>query len=152
AAACASWVGFAWELPVGIHLAVVILAGLVGGALWGGIAGILKARTGAHEVIVTIMLNYIAFYLLAYLLRTPGRMPAPGSNNPKGPPLPASAVLPSLLGERYSLSWGFVLVIAATVLVWWLLNRSTLGFRFRAVGENPHAARVAGINVNSMYF
>ena len=69
----------------GIHLIVALLGGLVGGALWGGIVGLLKARTGAHEVIVTIMLNYVAFYLVSFLLRTPGLLQAPGSNNPKTP-------------------------------------------------------------------
>lgn len=151
AAAAAAWIGFSFPMPPVIHLVVAIGAGLIGGALWGGIAGILKARTGAHEVIVTIMLNYVAFYLLAYMLRTPGLLQAPGSNNPKGPEILSTAVLPPLFGDRYNLNWGFVLVIGATLIVWWLLARSTLGFRFRAVGENPKAARVAGIDVNNTY-
>jgi ABC-type uncharacterized transport system permease subunit len=151
AAGCAGYIGFAWQLPFGIHLIIATLAGIIGGALWGGIAGLLKARTGAHEVIVTIMLNYIAFYLISYLLRTPGALQAPGSSNPKTPPIHDTAILPQLLGPGYGLNVGFIVVIAATVFVWWLLYRSTLGFQFRAVGENPHAARVAGINVNNMY-
>ena len=120
-------------------------------ALWGGIAGFLKARTGAHEVIVTIMLNYVAFYLVSWMLRTPGLLQAPGSSNPKTPPMKDTAIFPELLGPQYNLHFGFILVIGATVLVWWILSRSSLGFQFRAVGENPNAARVAGINVNSMY-
>lgn len=151
AAAAAGWVGFALDLPWGIHLIVALLAGIVAGALWGGIAGYLKARTGAHEVIVTIMLNYVAFYLISWMLRTPGLLQAPGSSNPKTPGMKDTAVLPSLLGPQFNLHWGFVLAIAATVLVWWIINRSSLGFKFRAVGENPNAARVAGINVPSMY-
>ena len=67
-AICAGYVGFAWSLPPGLHVIVAVLAGALGGAVWGGIAGLLKARTGAHEVITTIMLNYVAFYLLGYLL------------------------------------------------------------------------------------
>jgi simple sugar transport system permease protein len=63
----------------------------------------------------------------------------------------ASAVLPDLLGPGYNLHAGFIIVILATVVVWWLLNRSSLGFQFRAVGENPNASRVAGINVNNVY-
>jgi simple sugar transport system permease protein len=151
AAAAAGWVGFSLDLPPALHLTVAILAGLVAGAVWGGIVGLLKARTGAHEVIVTIMLNFVALYFIAFLLRTPGALQAPGSNNPKTPPMKDSAVLPDLLGPGYNLHAGFIIVIAATVVVWWILNRSNLGFQFRAVGENPRASKVAGINVNNVY-
>ncbi|MFF2052820.1 ABC transporter permease [Leifsonia sp. NPDC058194] len=151
AAAASAWVGFSWNLPPVIHLVLAVVAGIAGGAIWAGIVGVLKARTGAHEVIVTIMLNYIAFYLISYMLRTQGLLQAPGSNNPKAPPIHANAVFPPLFGEQYNLTWAFVVVIAATVFVWWLINRSSLGFRFRAVGENPNAARVAGINVKNIY-
>ena len=151
AAGAAGWVAFAVELPAGIHLIVAILAGLLGGAIWGGIVGLLKARTGAHEVIVTIMLNFVALYLIQFLLRTPGALQAPGSNNPKTPAMAATAVFPDLFGPRYNLHAGFLTVIAATIFVWWLLSRSNLGFQFRAVGQNPNAARVAGINVKNVY-
>ncbi|MFF1633568.1 ABC transporter permease [Leifsonia sp. NPDC058248] len=151
AAAAAAWVGFSFDLPPVVHLVVAVLAGIAGGAIWAGIVGLLKARTGAHEVIVTIMLNYIAFYLISFLLRTQGLLQAPGSNNPKAPAVHANAIFPPLFGARYNLTWALVLVIGATVFVWWLINRSNLGFRFRAVGENPNAARVAGINVKNMY-
>jgi ABC-type uncharacterized transport system permease subunit len=151
AAAAAGYVGFAIPMPPVIHLVVAILAGVAAGALWGGIVGLLKARTGAHEVIVTIMLNFVALYLIQFLLRTPGALQAPGSFNPKTPPMLPTAVLPDLLGPRYNLHLGFVLVVIATVFAWWLLSRSSLGFKFRAVGENPHAARVAGINVKNVY-
>lgn len=150
AAACAGWVGFSIDLSWGIHALAAIAAGLIGGALWAGIAGVLKARTGAHEVIMTIMLNYVAFYLVAFLLRTPV-LKAPGSDNPKSPPIHGTAVLPDLIGPAFSLNAGFLLAIAATVLVWWLMNRSALGFQFRAVGLNPQAARVAGIDVKRVY-
>ncbi|QWT25314.1 ABC transporter permease [Subtercola sp. PAMC28395] len=151
AAACAGWVGFSFPLPYGIHLVLAVVAGVVGGAVWGGIVGLLKARTGAHEVIVTIMMNYIAVYLLLFLLRTPGALQAPGSNNPKTPPMLPTAIYPDLLGSSYNLHAGLLVSIAATVFVWWLLSRSSLGFRFRAVGINPNAARVAGINVKRTY-
>ncbi|WP_219813431.1 ABC transporter permease [Rathayibacter sp. AY1E8] len=151
AAACAGWVGFSFDLPWGVHLIAALAAGILGGALWGGLVGLLKARTGAHEVILTIMLNYVAFYLISYLLRTPGALQAPGSNNPKSPGMKETAVFPALLGPGYSLTLGFVFAVLATVFVWWLLNRSTIGFKFRAVGENPHAARVAGIDVKNSY-
>ena len=150
AAACAGWVGFAVDLPWGLHLLVAIVAGVVGGALWGGIAGFLKARTGAHEVIVTIMLNYVAFYLISFLLRTPGALQAPGSSNPKTPEMKPTAVFPDLI-PGYNLHAGFLLAILVTAFAWYLLNRSSLGFRFRAVGENPNAARVAGIDVKRAY-
>jgi general nucleoside transport system permease protein len=154
AASVAGWIAFGFDLPFVIHMLVALIGGMVGGALWAGIVGVLKARTGAHEVIVTIMLNFVAFYLVSWMLRTPGLLQAPGSSNPKTPAMSDSAVFPRLLGwigPQYNLHFGFILVILATVVVWWILNRSSLGFRFRAVGENPNAARVAGINVNSMY-
>ncbi|MEY2848717.1 MAG: hypothetical protein RI885_1382 [Actinomycetota bacterium] len=149
-AACAGWVGFSVELPFGLHLLVAVLAGLLGGAAWGGLVGLLKARTGANEVIVTIMLNFVALYLLSYLLRTP-ILQAPGSNNPKTPAMDDTAVFPLLFGTGYNIHFGLIFVIAATVYVWYLLGRSSLGFQFRAVGENPHAARVAGIDVKNVY-
>jgi general nucleoside transport system permease protein len=151
AAGAAGWVGFALPLPPVIHLIVAILAGIVAGALWGGLVGLLKARTGAHEVILTIMLNYVGYYLISYLLHTPGALQAPGSNNPKSAPMLPTAVLPDILGPGYNLHLGFVLALVATAFVWYLINRSSLGFKFRAVGENPHASRVAGIGVERVY-
>ncbi len=151
AASAAGWVAFSFDLPWGLHMIVATIAGIIAGALWAGIAGLLKARTGAHEVIVTIMLNYVALYLVSWMLRTPGLLQAPGSNNPKTPPMKDTAVFPDILGPQYNLHFGFVLSIAAVFLVWWILERSALGFKFRAVGVNPNAARVAGINVKSMY-
>jgi simple sugar transport system permease protein len=147
AAIAGGWIGFGLNLPPVVHVVVAIVAGLLGGAVWAGIAGVLKATTGAHEVIVTIMLNYVAFYALGYLLATPGLMQAPGSNNPKTPPMNANAIMPHLFGAKFPLHWGFVLALLAVVFAWWLLERSRLGFEFRAVGENPSAARVAGIDV-----
>ncbi len=151
AAAAAGYVAFAVPLPPVIHLIVAVLAGVLAGAIWGGIVGVLKARTGAHEVIVTIMLNFVALYLISFLLRTPGALQAPGSDNPKTPPMLDTAIFPELLGPSYNLHAGFIVAVAATVFVWWLLVRSSMGFKFRAVGENPHAARVAGINVKGVY-
>ncbi|HEV7183508.1 MAG TPA: ABC transporter permease [Leifsonia sp.] len=150
AAAAAGLVAFDLHLPWGVHIVVAVLAALAGGAFWAGIAGFLKARTGAHEVIVTIMLNYIAFNLLNYFLNTP-ILRAPHSNDPRTPASLPTAVFPSLFGSAYSVDLGLILVIIATVVTWWLLERSSLGFKFRAVGENPNAARVAGISVKSVY-
>ena len=151
AGGAAGWVAFQLDLPLVIHLPLAILAGMVAGALWGGIAGVLKARTGAHEVIVTIMLNYVAYYLLFWALTKESLLKTPGSVNPKSPPMKDSATLPKVLGDQFNLHLGFVLAIVAVAVVWWLLTRSTLGYRIRAVGENPHAARASGINVGRTY-
>ena len=140
----AAYVGFSLHLPPGIQLVVAIAAGLVGGALWGGLVGWLKARTGAHEVIVTIMLNYVAAGLLGYLLTTPA-FQRPGRSDPISPIVDWNATLPRLQGGQLHL--GFVLALAAAVGVWWLLDRSTTGFTIRAVGANPHAAATAGMSV-----
>ncbi|MGW7684301.1 ABC transporter permease [Kribbella sp. NPDC054772] len=144
----AAYVGFAWHLPAGLHLIVAILAGLLGGAIWGGVVGFLKARTGAHEVIVTIMLNYVAIYLLAWLLTT-STFRRPGRTDPISPIVDANAQYPQFGGTR--LHGGFILSVLAAVFVWWLLNRSTIGFELRAVGANPDASRTAGMSVGRAY-
>ena len=151
AGGAAGWVGFELDLPMVIHLPLAILVGMAAGAIWGGIAGLLKARTGAHEVIVTIMLNYVAYYLLFYALSRPFLLQAPGSANPKSLPMKDTAILPKVLGDKFNLHLGFVLALVAVAVVWWLLNRSTLGYRIRAVGENAHAARASGIGVGKTY-
>jgi simple sugar transport system permease protein len=149
-AATAGWVGFHFSMPYGIHMVVAILAGLAAGGIWGFIVGFLKARFGAHEVIVTIMLNYVALYLVDYLLNTPF-LRDPTSNAPVSPSEKPTAVLFDLISPDYALNFGFIIVIGATVYCWWLLSRSSLGFKLRAVGENPRAARVAGIRINRMF-
>jgi ABC-type uncharacterized transport system permease subunit len=152
ACAVAGLLTFNLDLPMFVHLPLTLAAGIAGGAIWGGIVGLLKARTGAHEVILTIMLNYVALYLVAWMVRTPGILQRPAEDQPISAPTPATAQFPELLGPRFPLlDWGFLLVVAATVFVWWLVERSSLGFRLRAVGENPHAARASGISVQRMY-
>jgi len=152
AAAAAGWVGTTMTLPWPLHMLVGIIAGMAAAAVWAGIAGFLKARTGAHEVIVTIMLNHIAVYLLAWMLATQGVLQAPGSKNPKTAAMAESAIMPPLLGPQFKLHMGLLLALIAVAFSWWLLERSSLGFRFRAVGLNPDAAKVAGINVGRTYF
>ena len=149
-AICAGWVGFTWHMPVLLHLLVAMIAGLIGGAIWGGIAGWLKAQTGAHEVISTIMLNYIALYLLFYLLSVPG-FQAEGSNQAISVPIDATARFPRLFGSGLSVNGSLVVALLAALACWWLLTRSTLGFRLRAVGANQFAARTAGMNVGGSY-
>ena len=146
----AGWVGFAWTLPPVIHVIVAVAAGIVGGALWGGITGFLKARTGAHEVITTIMLNYVATNLLAYLLTVHGYQ-APNTNQPQSRTTHASARLPHLFGSSLRVNAGLLLALLAALACWWLLTRSTLGFRLRAVGANAFAARSAGMHVEGSY-
>jgi simple sugar transport system permease protein len=146
-AIAAGYVGFAWHLPVVLHLLVALVFGIVGGAVWGGIVGLLKARTGAHEVITTIMLNYVAFYLLGYLLGQPGYQ-APHSNEATSPTIDRSAYLPNLFQDLHS---GIILAIIAAVGCWWLLSRSTFGFSLKAVGANPNAARTAGMKIDRNY-
>jgi simple sugar transport system permease protein len=144
----ASYVGFAWDLPPGLHLLVAVIAGLIGGALWGGVVGVLKARTGAHEVIVTIMLNYVAIYLLVWLLTTTA-FKRPGRDDPISPIVKPNAQFPQFGDTR--LHAGFLLALLAAVFVWWLLNRSTVGFELRAVGANADASRTAGMSVGRAY-
>ncbi len=142
----AGYVGFGWSLPTGLHLLVAFVAGLLGGALWGAIAGLLKARTGAHEVITTIMLNFLAGSVLLYAL-SKDTFQRPGSDNRQSPPVDDTALFGSVFGTHL----GVILAFAAAVGVWWLLDRSTLGFELRAVGVNPHASRTAGMNVPKVY-
>ncbi|MEQ6903206.1 ABC transporter permease [Nocardioides sp. YIM 152588] len=151
AGAAAGWVGVSMDLPFVIHLPLAILAGMVAGALWAGIVGLLKARTGAHEVIVTIMLNYVAYYLVFFALSRQALLQAPGSTNPKSAAMPDSVILPKILGDSFNLHAGLILALLAVAFVWWLLNSSAMGYRFRAVGENPDAARAAGIDVGRSY-
>lgn len=147
----AAYLGFAFDLPIVLHLLLCVLGGAIGGALWGFIPGILKARTGANEVIVTIMLNWVAVYLVAYVL-TLGKFNASGTGL-RSPQIGPNAAYPRLIPEflvpdnTFRLHWGFVVAILATLFVWWLLERSTIGFEIRAAGANPHAARTAGMSV-----
>ena len=113
AGGAAGYVGFKFDLPMIVHLPLALVVGMLAGALWGGIAGLLKARTGAHEVIVTIMLNYVAYYLLFYALTKDVLLGAPGSGNPKSLPMKDTAILPKVLGDRFNLHLGFVLALVA---------------------------------------
>ena len=146
----AGFVGFHWHLPTVIHVVAAILAGMLGGALWGGLAGWLKARTGAHEVITTIMLNYVAFVTLAYLLSVKG-FQAPPYGQAISNPVDHNAQLFPLFGSTMRVHAGLLLALAAAAFTWWLLKYSRLGFRLRAVGANPFAARTAGMSVEKSY-
>lgn len=143
----ASYVGFTYDLPPGIHLVAAMLAGLIGGALWGAIAGFLKARTGAHEVITTIMLNYLATRVVLDFLLSQEAFQRPGSDNQQTPVVHDSAMYPHVGNVHL----GVLVAFAAAIVVWWLIERSTFGFELRAVGANPAAARTAGMNVERTY-
>jgi ABC-type uncharacterized transport system permease subunit len=143
----ATWLGFAVSLPLVVHAVVCVLGGFIGGAAIGWIAGVLKARTGAHEVIVTIMFNYVMYNLLSFLLGTPTALQLPHQANLQSPDIAQNARLPHIAGPTLRVNAGFLLALAAAAAVWWLLSRSTVGFEFRAVGANPSAARSAGMSV-----
>ena len=146
----AGWIAIYVDLPFWIHFPLAVIAGVIGGAFYGALVGLLKATTGANEVIVTIMFNYIAALLLAYLLKTPV-FQAPKAVNPISPPVMDSAKYPAFLGSDFRIHAGFIAMLLAVWGVWWLLNRSTTGFQFRALGHNPNASRVAGINIGLNY-
>jgi general nucleoside transport system permease protein len=145
----ASYVGFHYQLPIVVHIIVAIVAAIVLSALWGGFVGLLKAKTGAHEVIVTIMLNYIAANFLLWLLGTTAFL-RPGRLDPLAPPIKESARLLRLFGDNYSVNVGIFISIFVAFLFWLLINRSTWGFKTRAVGANSSAARTAGISVQKI--
>lgn len=145
-AAAATFVGFSVTgMPWFIHLPLTIAAGFLGGAAWGFIPGFLKARTGAHEVIVTIMLNYTAYRLIDFILKLPGYQ-REGRSDPISRIAAETSWYPSLI-DGLRANWGFVLGLVAALAVSWFLYRSTKGFEFRAVGLNPSGARYAGMSI-----
>jgi ABC-type uncharacterized transport system permease subunit len=132
-------------LPWIIHMPLALLAGILAGAIWGTIPGLLKAYTGAHEVINTIMMNYVAFRLTDFLLQGPMARP---DKLPITPEVKSSAYLPTFFPAPVRLHLGFVLALAAAALVFWFLWKTTRGFEIRMVGSNPSAARYAGVKIN----
>jgi len=148
----ATFVSTRLHMPMVIHMIVAVIAAVAAAAVWGMIVGILKSRTGANEVIVTIMLNYVATALFTFFLREPGLLlEANGGGTPKSDHPDGTAMLGTLLGPNYNLHFGLILAVIAVVFYWWLMERSTFGFRFRMVGHNPSAARAAGIKVENTF-
>jgi simple sugar transport system permease protein len=140
-------------LPFPILAVLALMGGIIGGALWGGIAGLLKARTGAHEVITTIMLNFVAAFLTLWLLKT-DLFRVPDRNDPVTQTIDDGAKLPRLLSfidPQLRVHAGIIIALLAALFVWWLLFRSTLGYQFRAVGYNPEAACYGGMKVSWLY-
>ena len=146
-------VGFQLSMPIFIHLPLAIIAALIGGGIWGAIPGYLRAKTGAHEVITTIMLNFIALRLVDYFL-TVDFFQKEGRNDPVSKDVLDTARYPKLidfLNPRYRVHLGIAVALLAAFAIWWLLFRSTVGFEFRAVGANPDGAKYAGMNVVLLY-
>ncbi len=142
----AVYVGYRFTgLPPIIHVPFALLAGAIGGGLWGFIPGWLKAKTGGHEVINTIMMNFIAFRLSEYLLN--GVMRRPETFNPVSPSIEKSAELPRFFQEPIRFHLGFFIALGVAWLVYWFLFKTKWGFDLRTVGANPNAARYAGMSV-----
>ncbi|HQP08265.1 MAG TPA: ABC transporter permease [Anaerolineaceae bacterium] len=141
-----AWAGYAITgLPAVIHIPLAMLFGAMGGALWGFVPGFLKAKTGAHEVIVTIMMNYTAFRLVDWLLKFP--MKDPNEYTPKTPWIQPSAELPRFFEAPVRFHLGFFIALLMAVLVYLLLFKTTWGLEMRMVGSNSNAARYAGIKI-----
>lgn len=132
-------------LPGIVTIPLALAFGMLGGFIWAAIPGFLKARFGAHEVITTIMLNYVAFQLTDYLINK-GPMSDPHSTAPRTVFIDPNAQLPILLTDT-RLHFGLIIAIIAVPVVWFILERTTIGFRIRTVGFSQGAARAAGISV-----
>jgi general nucleoside transport system permease protein len=151
----AVWVGSSFaDMPSFLHIALAIIAACAAGAFWAGIAGFLKATTGAHEVISTIMLNWIAVWVGVWLFSLGGPLQNEAQKSiPVSEDVVEGAKLPVFWGDPVlqGLHIGLFIALAAVIVFWILLNRSTMGFEVRAVGFNPEAARYSGMNVGKNY-
>lgn len=139
-----NWLGI--DLPAIIHIPLAVGLGALAGAFWAGIPGALKAYAGGHEVINTIMMNYIALNLTSYLLNGPMKDPNPENVIARTPLIAESARIPVLF-EGLRIHWGFILALVVAFLIWVVIWKTTIGFEIRTVGSNPDAAKYAGINV-----
>ena len=152
----AVWVGSVWAGMPGIpHALLTIVLAMLAGAVWAGIAGILKATVGAHEVITTIMLNWIAYWIGTYAFGLGGPLQNDANKSvPISNDIVDDVKLRVIWGEAelQGLHIGIFIAVAALFVYWFILNRTTLGYEVRAVGFNPDAARYAGINVARSYF
>ena len=145
----ALYVGFTIDMPGPVLIPLVLLGAIIGGGVWAGFAGWLRANSGAHEVITTIMLNFIAAFLVQWLLKT-SAFQSPGRSDPISKPIDSSARLGRIFGGDYRVTIGLLIALAAAAFVGWLMYRSTIGFQFRTVGANAHAAKYAGMNVTAL--
>lgn len=151
----AAWVGtwaFMYDVPSLIAVPVIIVAGFVGGAAWGSVPGVLRAKTGAHEVITTIMLNWIALFGCRWIAesRDPVVLLDASASVPRTKVISDTAFLPRFISSNPPLHAGLIVMVLVAVVVWWVLRRTTFGFATITTGTNPNAAHYAGINVNRM--
>lgn len=142
----AVWIGSSFEAPMIIHLPLAILGAAIAGAFWGFIPGLLKATKGVHEVIITIMMNYIALHLSNFMIRNVLTDNQDSSDRVADSASLASNWLMEL--TNYSrVHWGILFALFAALIMWFLLEKTTAGYEFRAVGFNPNASKYAGMNV-----
>jgi len=147
----ATWLGYAVNLPIVLHAIVCIIGAFIGGAIIGWLVGEIKARTGAHEVILTIMMNYVMYNLLAFLLTSHNLMQAPGQTSAIAPGVASSATLPHVGGPPPQVGVGFLIALAAAAGTAWLLSRSTWASSSGPWAQSPSAARSAGIRVERVW-
>ena len=145
------------SLPAPVLIPMVLIGGMVAGALWAGVAGVLKATVGAHEVVTTIMMNYVAQWLVRYLIIGGPLQLAPGTS--RSSPIGANAQIPTVLpadnsliifglpASVYRVHWGLLIALVAVAAFAFLLWRTSLGYEIRAVGQSQKAARYAGVSV-----
>jgi simple sugar transport system permease protein len=149
-ALAATWVGTNLAMPSIIHIPLVLLAGILMGGLWGGFAGLLKAVRGVHEVISTIMLNFIAIFFISYMVTGPMKEPS-ALDIPQTARMADTAQLMKIMPPS-RLSSGIIFALLAAAFIWWLLWKTTIGYEVRAVGLNFFAAEFAGIKPNYNMF
>lgn len=137
---------FLSSMPSPLIILTIILASFLIGALWGAFAGFLKAKLEVNEIIVTIMLNYIAIYFLYYLIRGPFKDQTIVGGFPQSPPISKSAILPTIFPEL-RINLGIIIALVIAILVYMLLFKTTLGYKIRVIGSNPIAANYGGIKV-----
>jgi len=151
----AVWIGSSFDtMPALLHIVLCMVGACAAGAIWGGIAGLLKAATGANEVITTIMLNWIAIWTGIWLVNLNGPLQNTEQRSvPVSPDIVEGAKLPVFWGDPQlqGLHIGLFIALAALLVFWVLLNRTVTGYEVRAVGFNPDAARAAGISVSRNY-
>jgi len=150
-AAAASWIalagtpqGFPWAIPSALYWPLVLLAAFLAGAIWAGWVGALRVKFGGNDVLISLMANYVALFIVQYLVSGPMR--APG-DLPQSPRLPADSWLPFVMSGMRA-HWGIAIALVATLFVFWLMRATPAGFEIKIAGLNPRAARYSGVDVN----
>ncbi|SEQ56405.1 nucleoside ABC transporter membrane protein [Virgibacillus subterraneus] len=143
----AVWVGLAFDAPMIVHLPLAVLAAAAAGALWGFVPGILKAKLGVHEVIVTIMMNYIALYVTNELIRS---VLTDNLDNTESVSASASLASEWLQGLTFfsRMHYGILIALLAAIIMWFIIQRTSIGYELKSVGYNEHASKYAGMNVS----